>query len=121
MPRIQIPLARGLRKDPHTADYIDGLPVNMLATPKEVLNASGYLRSFPALEKRHSVDGVSRGVQYNTKNNTVYRVCGNKLYRGQNAISDIQGKDRVTMAHSGYSQAVASGGKLKLYRYDGII
>ncbi|HHZ9158612.1 TPA: packaged DNA stabilization protein [Proteus mirabilis] len=119
MPRIQIPLARGLRKDPNTADYIDGLPVNMLATPKEVLNASGYLRSFPALEKRHSVDGVSRGVQYNTKNNTAYRVCGNKLYRGQNAIADIQGKDRVTMAHSGYSQAVASGGKLKLYRYDG--
>lgn len=46
-------------------------------------------------------------------------MCGNKLYRGQNAIADIQGKDRVTMAHSGYSQAVASGGKLKLYRYDG--
>ena len=119
MPRIQIPLARGLRKDPHTADYIDGLPVNMLATPKEVLNASGYLRSFPALEKLYSVDGVSRGVQYNTKNSVVYRVCGNKIYRGQNAIADIQGKDRVAMAHSGYSQAVASEGKLKLYRYDG--
>lgn len=118
MPRIQIPLARGLRKDPNTADYIDGLPVNMLATPKEVLNAAGYLRSFPALVKLRDTDGVSRGVQFNTKNGTVYRVCGGKLYQGANAIGDIQGKDRVSLAHSGVSQAVAFGGKLKLYRYD---
>ncbi|WP_423209373.1 packaged DNA stabilization protein [Proteus mirabilis] len=119
MPQVKIPLARGLRKDPHTADYIDGLPVNMLATPKEVLNASGYLRSFPALVKIRDADGVSRGVQFNTKNGTVYRVCGGKLYQGANAIGDIQGKDRVSLAHSGVSQAVAFGGKLKLYRYDG--
>lgn len=119
MPQVKIPLARGLRKDPHTADYIDGLPVNMLATPKEVLNAAGYLRSFPALVKLRDADGVSRGVQFNTKNGTVYRVCGSKLYQGANAIGDIQGKDRVSLAHSGVSQAVAFGGKLKLYRYDG--
>ncbi|MGW1369523.1 packaged DNA stabilization protein [Providencia hangzhouensis] len=119
MPQVKIPLARGLRKDPNTADYIDGLPVNMLATPKEVLNAAGYLRSFPALVKLRDADGVSRGVQFNTKNGTVYRVCGGKLYQGANAIGDIQGKDRVSLAHSGISQAVAFGGKLKLYRYDG--
>ncbi|WP_336297822.1 MULTISPECIES: packaged DNA stabilization protein [unclassified Providencia] len=119
MPQVKIPLARGLRKDPHTADYIDGLPVNMLATPKEVLNAAGYLRSFPALVKLRDADGVSRGVQFNTKNSTVYRVCGGKLYHGANAIGDIQGKDRVSLAHSGVSQAVAFGGKLKLYLYDG--
>ncbi|HHR6165223.1 TPA: packaged DNA stabilization protein [Providencia alcalifaciens] len=119
MPQVKIPLARGLRKDPHTADYIDGLPVNMLATPKEVLNAAGYLRSFPALVKLRDADGVSRGVQFNTKNSTVYRVCGGKLYQGANAIGDIQGKDRVSLAHSGFSQSVAFGGKLKLYRYDG--
>ncbi|MEY0663895.1 packaged DNA stabilization protein [Providencia rettgeri] len=119
MPQVKIPLARGLHKDPHTADYIDGLPVNMLATPKEVLNAAGYLRSFPALVKLRDADGISRGVQFNTKNSTVYRVCGGKLYQGANAIGDIQGKDRVSLAHSGVSQAVAFGGKLKLYRYDG--
>lgn len=119
MPQVKIPLARGLRKDPHTADYIDGLPVNMLATPKEVLNAAGYLRSFPALVKLRDADGISRGVQFNTKNSAVYRVCGGKLYQGANAIGDIHGKDRVSLAHSGVSQAVAFGGKLKLYRYDG--
>lgn len=119
MPIIKLPLARGLRKDPNTADYIDGLPVNMLATPKEVLNAAGYLRSFPALEKRQDVAGLSRGVQFNTKNGTAYRVCGGKLYQGANAIGDVQGKDRVALAHSGVSQSVAFGGKLKLYRYDG--
>lgn len=116
---VKLPLARGLGKDPNNADYIDLIPINLLATPKEVLNAAGYLRSFPALVKLRDTDGVSRGVQFNTKNSTVYRVCGGKLYQGANAIGDIQGKDRVSLAHSGVSQAVAFGGKLKLYRYDG--
>ena len=38
---------KGVGKDFRNADYIDYLPVNMLATPKEILNSSGYLRSFP--------------------------------------------------------------------------
>lgn len=41
VPKMQIPLAKGLAKDVNTADYIDALLVNMLATPKEVLNAAG--------------------------------------------------------------------------------
>ncbi|HGJ5863326.1 packaged DNA stabilization protein, partial [Arsenophonus nasoniae] len=52
MPKIQIPIAKGLGKDFKTADYIDALPVNILATPKEILNAAGYLRSFPGIEKK---------------------------------------------------------------------
>ncbi|CAB3745656.1 Putative stabilization protein [Bacteriophage APSE-7] len=119
MPKMQIPLAKGLVKDIKTADYIDALPVNMLATPKEVLNASGYLRSFPGIEKKQDVKGVSRGVHFNTKNNALYRVCGNTLYRNDNEVADIAGMSRVSMSHSSHSQAICFEGKVKLYRYDG--
>lgn len=47
MPIQQLPLMKGVGKDFRNADYIDYLPVNMLATPKEILNSSGYLRSEP--------------------------------------------------------------------------
>ncbi len=60
----QLPLMKGVGKDFRNADYIDYLPVNMLATPKEILNSSGYLRSFPGIAKRSDVNGVSRGVEY---------------------------------------------------------
>ncbi len=75
MPIQQLPLMKGVGKDFRNADYIDYLPVNMLATPKEILNSSGYLRSFPGIAKRSDVNGVSRGVDYNMAQNAVYRVC----------------------------------------------
>ena len=40
MPIQQLPLMKGVGKDFRNADYIDYLPVNMLATPKEILNSS---------------------------------------------------------------------------------
>lgn len=69
MPIQQLPLMKGVGKDFRNADYIDYLPVNMLATPKEILNSSGYLRSFPGIAKRSDVNGVSRGcrVQHGTE------------------------------------------------------
>ncbi|EKP5600941.1 hypothetical protein P3431_004300, partial [Salmonella enterica] len=36
MPIQQLPLMKGMGKDFRNADYIDFLPVNLLATPKEV-------------------------------------------------------------------------------------
>lgn len=121
MPITQLPLMKGTGKDHGNADYIDLLPVNMLATPKEVLNASGYLRSFPGVMKRSDVSGVSRGVQYNTAQNAVYRVLGGKLYNGQKAVANVAGSERISMAYSATSQAVAVNGELKLYRYDGAV
>ncbi|HGO4163085.1 TPA: packaged DNA stabilization protein [Serratia marcescens] len=119
MPIQKLPLAKGLGKDYRNADYVDLLPVNMLATPKEVLNASGYLRSFPGIEKRSDVDGVSRGAQFNTVHSLVYRVLGNKLYNSSEVRGDVAGIDRVSLAHSSTSQAVAANGVMTLYRYDG--
>lgn len=119
MPVQQLPLMKGNGKDFTTADYIDYLPVNMLATPKEVLNSNGYLRSFPGIEKRSDVNGVSRGVEYNTVRSAIYRVCGSKLYRGMEEIGDVAGSGRVSMAHGRTSQAVGANGQIVEYRYDG--
>lgn len=121
MPQITLPLIKGLSKNFRDAEYIDALPVNMLSTPKEVVGATGYLRSFPGIDKKADVDGVSRGVQYNTHENEAYRVCGGKIYRGETEIADVSGNDRVSMAHSAVSQAVAHAGVMTLYRYDGEI
>lgn len=95
MPIQQLPLMKGVGKDFRNADYIDYLPVNMLATPKEILNSSGYLRSFPGIAKRSDVNGVSRGVEYNMAQNAVYRVCGGKLYKGESEVGDVAGSGRV--------------------------
>lgn len=119
MPVIQLPLLKGVGKNPFVADYVDLLPVNMLAVPKEVLNASGYMRTFPGVRKTADVAGTSRGAQYNTKETTVYRVLGTKLYSAKTALDAvIPGADRVSMAHSYNSQGVAAGGKLLLWNYD---
>lgn len=112
---------KGLGKDFRTADYIDYLPVNMLATPKEVLNSNGYLRSFPGVTKLSDVAGTSRGAEYNTSQNAVYRVMGGKLYRSDSAVGDVAGTSRVSLAHGRTSQAVCVNGNVVEYRYDGTV
>lgn len=119
MPIQQLPLMKGVGKDFTNADYVDFLPVNMLATPKEVLNSNGYLRSFPGIKKRQDVSGVSRGAIYNTHENAVYRVCGNKLYKSGDPVGDIAGSARVSMACSYNSQGVGANGTMTLFRSDG--
>ncbi|WP_145542506.1 packaged DNA stabilization protein [Yersinia mollaretii] len=117
----QLPLMKGLGKDYRNTDYVDLLPVNMLATPKEVLNASGYLRSFPGIEERADVAGASRNAQFNSNQNAAYRVLGGNIYRGNAPIGNVSGSGRVSMAFSATSQAVAANGAMTLYRYDGTV
>ncbi|EIN8656626.1 TPA: hypothetical protein R4060_004855 [Citrobacter freundii] len=121
MPIQQLPLIKGVGKNFKTADYIDYLPVNMLATPKEVLNSSGYLRSFPGVTKLSDVAGTSRGAEYNTSQNAVYRVMGGNLYRSDSAVGDVAGTSRVSLAHGRTSQAVCVNGNVVEYRYDGTV
>lgn len=121
MPIQQLPLIKGVGKNFRTADYIDYLPVNLLATPKEVLNSSGYLRSFPGITKLSEVAGTSRGAEYNTSQNAVYRVMGGKLYRSDSAVGDVAGSSRVSLAHGRTSQAVCVNGNVVEYRYDGTV
>lgn len=119
MPIQKLPLAKGLGKDYRNANYVDLLPVNMLATPKEVLESSGYLRSFPGVEKVADVAGASRGAQFNTVQNLPYRVAGGVLYKGDEIRGDVDGAERVSLAHSTTSHAVSAEGVMTLYRYDG--
>lgn len=121
MPVQQLPLMKGVGKDYTNADYVDFLPVNMLATPKEVLNSNGYLRSFPGIKKLQDVAGVSRGAMYNTHENAVYRVCGAKIYKSGAPVGDVGGSSRVSMACSHNSQAVGANGTMTLFRYDSTV
>lgn len=119
MPITQLPLMKGTGKDYRNADYVDLLPVNMLAVPKAVVNSNGYLRSFPGIKKRSDVAGTSRGAMYNANQGAVYRVCGNKLYKGTEIAGAVSGAGRVSMACSYNSQAVGANGTMTLFRYDG--
>ncbi len=112
---------KGTGKDYRNVDYVDLLPVNMLATPKEVLGANGYLRSFPGIVKVNDVAGASRGAMYNSHESAVYRVLGTKLYRSGVEIGEVLGSKRVSMACSYNSQAIGANGLLMLFRYDGDI
>lgn len=112
---------KGTGKDYRNVDYVDLLPVNMLATPKEVLGANGYLRSFPGIVKVNDVAGASRGAMYNSHESAVYRVLGTKLYRSGVEIGEVLGSNRVSMACSYNSQAIGANGLLMLFRYDGDI
>ncbi|EQA1703539.1 packaged DNA stabilization protein [Cronobacter dublinensis] len=121
MPIQQLPLMKGTGKDYRNVDYVDLLPVNMLATPKEVIGANGYLRSFPGIAKVKDVAGASRGAMYNSHESVVYRLCGNTLYKSGNEAGTVDGNGRVSMACSYNSHAVGANGTMKLFRYDGTI
>ncbi|MDK9364174.1 packaged DNA stabilization protein [Lelliottia wanjuensis] len=116
---ITLPLTRGTGKNPLIARYITLLPVNMLAVPPKLVTANGFLHSFPGIEKKADVDGVSRGALLNVADSLVYRVCGAKLYKGPEAVADIPNTDRVSMASSNQSVAVATGGLMIIRKSDG--
>lgn len=65
------------------------------------------------------VAGTSRGAEYNTSQNAVYRVMGGNLYKGDSSVGDVAGASRVSMAHGRTSQAVCVNGNVVEYRYDG--
>ncbi|MGL9720501.1 packaged DNA stabilization protein [Symbiopectobacterium sp.] len=119
MPIQQLPLIRGDGRNPQNLNYIDRIPVNMLAVQKPVLNAGGYLRSFPGLRRLRDSDGPSRGGMFNPHNRVVYRVMGGKVYKENTIVGTARGHGRVSMSGSGSSQGVAIDGELVLFRYDG--
>lgn len=85
---------------------------------QEAEGSQSYFRFYPSIAKLADVDGISRGSDYNTAKSEIYSVVGNKLYQSSIAIADVPNSDRVSMAHSQHSQAVSTGGELRLYRYD---
>lgn len=122
MPEVQVPIAKGVGRSRKDIDYVDALPRNMLAVPKEVLDAKGYMRSFPGLTELRKTNGASRGVMYNVKRNSVFRAIGPMLYENEQevgliALSSVV-DERVKMACSATTQAVNAGGNVIFYKYD---
>lgn len=116
---IQLPMTYGERKNKNTLDYDSNLPENMLAVSREIKGAAGYMRMYPGIKKKADVDGISRGVEWNTVKDSPYRTQGGRLYLNGADMGSVPGEGRVSMAHSRASQGVVSEGKLRLYRYDG--
>lgn len=116
---INLPLIKGTGKNPLLSDYVNLFPVNMLAVPPKIVTDGGYMRSFPGLVKFADVDGASRGVLSNAFDSLVYRVCGKKLYQSGKEIADVSGDERVSMAGSNQSVAVAAGGVMTVRKIDG--
>ncbi len=116
---LTLPLTRGTGKTARSADFISLLPVNMLSVPPGVVTDSGFMRSFPGLEKTADVAGTSRGALYNMADNQVFRVCGETLYQSGIGIAQIVGRDRVSMDMSATSVAVAANGVLTYYKKEG--
>lgn len=116
---IQLPLVYGDGRSRRTLDYTQNFPVNMVPITRQIKQANGYMRSWPGIIKDSDVAGRSRGVFFNTYDNNVYRVMGDKLYRGDNVLGTVTGESRVSMAYSRTSVAVAKDGNMTLYLYDG--
>ncbi len=84
MPDVKLPLSKGLGQNRIEADWVDTLPLNMLAVSKQVLDATGYLRSWNGLipdvvsSDIETTDLCHSGI-YNTETTTTFRINGNKL------------------------------------------
>ena len=122
MPTIKIPFSKGLTTSDTEGDWTDFLPVNMLAVPKMVLNAEGYMRNWPAITQEYNTTGLARGAVYNVVDDIVYRVAGEDLTDGEgNALASIgaNGGGYAPMSYSANSTVIVSEGKLKYWADDG--
>lgn len=117
MPVVQLPISQGLVTSNQDADWLDALPVNLLSVPKNALNATGYMRSWPGLDVKSPTQGTSRGAVYNVVDNKVYRVSGTKFTDNDgNVIADVGGSGYAPMPFSINSQAIVSNGVLNFWR-----
>ena len=119
MPVVQLPISKGLVTDNAEADWIDSLPVNMMAVPKPVLDAQGYMRSWPGLTFLRPSAGVARGGVFNVVDDEIYRITGTQLIDSAGAeLADVGGFGLAQMPFSTNSQAIVSDGKLYFWRDD---
>ena len=117
MPVVQLPISKGLVTDSSEADWLDSLPVNMVAVPKSVLNAKGYMRSWPGLTFLRPSAGVARGAVFNVVDEEVYRITGTKLINSAGTeLADVGGFGLAQMPFSSNSQAIVSDGNLYFWR-----
>lgn len=118
MPVVPVPFVKGLVTSNQDGDWLDSLPVNMLAVPKPVLDAQGYMRSWPGIEKTADVPGQPRGVVLNDVDNITYRVQGTSLINADTGetLVDVGGSGHASLPFSRNSQAIVSNGTLNYWR-----
>ena len=120
MPTVQLPISKGLVIEAAEADWLDSLPVNMVAVPKSVLNAQGYMRSWPGIQQFLTVPNIARGGVFNVALNRVFRVHGTSLIDGDTGaiLGDVGGFGLAQMPFSTNTQAIVSDGRLQFYDAD---
>ena len=118
MPVLPVPFSKGLITDVTEGDWLDSLPLNMLAVPKPVLEAQGYMRSWPGLDKTIDVPGSPRGVVLNDVDNITYRINGTSLINATTGdiLADVGGSGHASMPFSRNSQAIVSNGTMYYWR-----
>ncbi len=118
MPVVPIPFSKGLITSNSEGDWLDSLPVNMLAVPKPVLEAQGYMRSWPGFDKTIDVPGTARGAVLNDVDNITYRVNGTSLINGTtgDVLADVGGSGHASLPFSRLSQVIVSNNTLNFWR-----
>jgi hypothetical protein len=121
MPVKTLPLIKG-DKHGNDVEYKDMLPVNMCAVKHPVLNASGYMTTYPGLKLHTNAIGKDRAAVYNERLGLHFRVSGDKLITidatgNVNEIATIPGEEQVTLDgfYSFNTQGLIADKKFYLY------
>lgn len=111
-----VPIAKGLIIEPSEVDWLDALPVNLLAVPKDVLGGPGYLRSFPGLTLLFTANDIARGAANNIPRDTVFRVQGPELINEVgNVLVNVGGAGHAAMPYSALTQGIVSANALNYW------
>lgn len=119
MAELTATLIKGDRVSSKT-DYRDALPINMIAIPRPILGANGYMRAWPGLSLHATGKGIDRGGVYNERVEQHFRVSGTSLIKVNTdgtitVLGSIGGTSQVSLPYSFNTQAVVADGKAYLY------
>ena len=116
MAPITLPFSKGLVTTNRDVDWLDALPLNMIAVPKEVLGHPGYMHSWPGLAQNMDVAGLARGAVNNEDQRTVFRTHGTSLIsQAGEVLADVGGVGYAAMPFSSGRQAIVSGNNLNYW------
>jgi len=119
MPDTKLTLIKGDETESNV-DYRDQLPVNMYAVEKDILNAKGYMLTYPGLDSFGTVIGLDRGAIYNERQTNHFRVSGIKFIEISTGgisttLGTISGTKQVALPYSFNTQAIIADGRMWLY------
>ena len=116
MAKLPVPIIRGDKVE--GADYVDFLPKNMLAVPKEIRGAAGYMLAHDGLKLINNELGKTydRGAIYNERQQKHLRVIGDRLYSvntdgSTTNIGEILGNEQASLAYSFNSTLIVTNKK----------